>query len=195
MHDQHYWPECVDTMLWTFSVKAVIEILNLLQLDLDENTPTVKFYNIKNIMPNAHEYHTFGCSVYILNSKPQSGSIGPPKWEPRSRVGVYLGHSPMHEVSVALILNPVTVYMSPQYHVVYNETFLTVSHTRDETLPPTWDKMYKKSVESASSNTSDLEELCFKHLTDKLEDNFTDTFAADSGRRNFFRKTSFDIYH
>ena len=101
-------------MLWKFSVNAAIDILNFLQLDLNRNTPTVQLYNIKNIKPNAHEYHTFGCSVYILNYKLQSGSIGPPKWEPRSRVGVYLGHNPMHAGSVALFLNPLIGHLSPQ---------------------------------------------------------------------------------
>ena len=67
-------------MLWPFYVKEAIERLNLLQLDLDGNTPTAKFYNIKNIKPNAHEYHTFVCPVYVLNYKVQSFYIGPPKW-------------------------------------------------------------------------------------------------------------------
>ena len=81
-----------------------------------------------------------------MNYKLQSGSIGPPKWDPRSRVGAYLDHSSMHAGSVALIINPVTGYVSPQYHVVYVETFLTVSHMRYETIPPTWDEMCKDSV-------------------------------------------------
>ena len=96
-----------------FSVKEAIEILNLLQLDLDGNTPTAKFYNIKNIKPNAHECYTFGCTVYVLNSKLQSGSIGPKKWEPCSRVGVYLSLSTMHAGYVALIINPVIGNLSP----------------------------------------------------------------------------------
>ena len=77
LHAQRYWPECVETMLWPFTVKVTIERLNFLQLDLDGNTPTAKFYNIKNIKPNAHEYHTFVCPFYVLNYKPQSGSVGP----------------------------------------------------------------------------------------------------------------------
>ena len=149
-------------MHWPFAFKMAIEILNFFQLDSDGNTPTVKFYNIKNIKPNAHEYHTFGCPVYVINSKLQSGSIGPPKWEPCSRVGVYLGHSPMHAGSVALILKPVTGHVSPQYHAVYNKTFSTVSHMRYETIPPTWDKMCKNSLESATSDVFDLAGLWFK---------------------------------
>ena len=183
LHDQSYWPECFDKMIWPFAVKAAIERLNLLQLDLDGNTPAEKFYNIKNIKPNAHEYHTFGCPVYVLNYKLQSVYIGTPKWEPFSRVGVHLGHSPMHARSVALIVNPVKGNVSPQYHVVYDETFSTVSYMRDETIPPTWDKMCKNLVKSETSDAFDLAELWFKNLTDTLEDPVTDTFTANSGGR------------
>ena len=35
LHDQRYWPECVDTMLWPFSVKVAIKRLNFLLLDFD----------------------------------------------------------------------------------------------------------------------------------------------------------------
>ena len=114
LHAQRYWLECVDTMLWPFAVKVVIERLNFLQPDLDGNTPTAKFYNIKNIKPNAHKYHTFGCPVYVLNYKLLLGSIGPPKWDPRSQVGVYLGHYPIYAGYVELIINPVTGNVSPQ---------------------------------------------------------------------------------
>ena len=89
----------------------------------------------------------------------------------------------MHAGSVALILNPVTGHVSPQYHIVYDETFPTVSHTRDETIPPTWDEMCKNSVESATSDAFDLAELWFKQLTDTSEYHVTDPFAADSGGR------------
>ena len=56
-------------MLRLFAFKEAIEILDLLQLDFDGNTPTAKFYNINNINPNAHEYCTFGYPVYVMNYK------------------------------------------------------------------------------------------------------------------------------
>ena len=161
-------------MIWTFAVKAAIKRLNFLQLDLDENTPTAKFYNINNIKPNAHKYNTFGCPVYVLNSKLQSVSIGPPKWEPLSQVGVYLGRSPVYPGYVALILNTVTGHVSPKYHVVYDETFLTVLHMRNETIPTTWNEICKKSVESATRDTFNLEELWLKQLAGTLKYPFTD---------------------
>ena len=88
------------------------------------------------------------------------------KWEPRSQVGVYLGHSPMHAGSVALIIKPVTGHETPKYHVVYDKTLLIVSHMIDETIPPTWEKMCKNSVDSETSDVSDLVEPWFKQLTD-----------------------------
>ena len=42
LHAQHYWPEFVDTILCPFAVKAAIDKLNLFQLDLYGNAPTVK---------------------------------------------------------------------------------------------------------------------------------------------------------
>ena len=89
----------------------------------------------------------------------------------------------MHEISVALILNPVIGHVSPQYHVVYEETFLTVSHIRDETIAPTWDKMCKKSVESATRDTFDLSVLFSKQLTDTSEDPVTNPVTSNSGGR------------
>ena len=89
----------------------------------------------------------------------------------------------MHAGSVELVLNPVTGHVSPQYHVVYDETFSKVSHMRDETIPPTWDEMCKNSVKSATSDASDLAELWFKHMTVTSEDPVTDPFSDDSGSR------------
>eukprot|EP00957_Ditylum_brightwellii_P003988 303818-Ditylum_brightwellii.AAC.1 len=52
------------------------------------------------------DFHTWGCPVFVLYSALQSArSIGPPKWNPRARAGVYLGHSAHHAGNVALVLN------------------------------------------------------------------------------------------
>ena len=73
--------------------------------------------------PDMKMEHTFGCPVYILDSKLQSSSIGPPKWDPRTRLGIYVGRSPYHAGSVALVLNPRTGHVSPQYHLVFDDDF------------------------------------------------------------------------
>ena len=41
------------------------------------------------------------------------GGGGPPKWDPQACLGVYLGHSPSHAGSVALVMNPKTGLVYP----------------------------------------------------------------------------------
>jgi len=48
------------------------------------------------------------------------------KWDTRSRLGMYLVHSPCHAGTVALVLNPKTLHVSPQFHVAFNDMFTTV---------------------------------------------------------------------
>eukprot|EP00957_Ditylum_brightwellii_P044309 3362111-Ditylum_brightwellii.AAC.1 len=52
------------------------------------------------------DFHTWGCPLFVLDSTLQSAQgIGPSKWNPRARAGVYLGHSPHHAGNVVLVLN------------------------------------------------------------------------------------------
>jgi hypothetical protein len=51
------------------------------------------------------------------------------KWRSRSWLGVYVGVSNCHSGAVPLIYNPESTHVSPQFHVVYNEYFLTVANS------------------------------------------------------------------
>ena len=98
------------------------------------------------------KFHTLFCPIYVLDSRLQSaGGAGPPKWEPRSRIGVYLGHSPFHAGSVALVLNPTTGRVSPQYHVVFDDDFSTVPYMEAGTIPPNWEDLVTYSTEKATT--------------------------------------------
>ncbi len=68
---------------------------------------------------------TFGCPAYVLRNELQ-GNQPLPKWESRSRLGVYIGASPKHARSVGLILNLQTGLVSPQYNVRYDDFFETL---------------------------------------------------------------------
>lgn len=50
-----------------------------------------------------------------------------PKWEPKARLGIYLGPSDSHASTVAMILNPFTGLVSPQYYVKYDDEFKTTN--------------------------------------------------------------------
>jgi hypothetical protein len=140
------WPQMVDQMFWPFAIKAAAERMNSLHIDTEGHTPESKFYgvNIENIPVKI--FHTMFCPCYVLDSRLHStGSIGPPKWEPRSNIHVYLGHSPFHTRSVALVYNPSTGQLSPQYHVVFDDDFTMVPYMEAGTIPPHWSDILQTS--------------------------------------------------
>jgi len=81
-------------------------------------------------------FNTFGCPCYVLDARLQSDPKGVPKWELCARVGIYLGRSPAHASTVALVLNPKTGLVSPQFHVVFDDDFTTVPRIQKGTVPP-----------------------------------------------------------
>ena len=124
LHAQRYWPEYITTMLWPFALLAAADRVNNLHIDIEGQTPDMKFSKTAGMSTRVQHFHTFGCPVYVLDARLQdAGGAGPPKWDPRSRLGIYLGHSPSHAGSVALVLNPRTGLVSPQFHVVIDDDF------------------------------------------------------------------------
>ena len=114
-------------MLWPLALLSAADRLNHLHIDRDGQTPEIKFSGAIGNTTRLKDFHTFGCPCYILDARLQSaGGPGPPKWDPRSRLGIYVGHSPYHAGSVALVLNPKTGLISPQFHVVFDDDFSTV---------------------------------------------------------------------
>ena len=108
------WPQMVDQMFWPFAIKAAAERMNSLHIDTEGHTPESKFYGVDIENIPVKTFHTMFCLCYVLNSRlHNAGSIGPPKWEPRSNICVYLGHSPFHARSVALVYNPSTGHVNP----------------------------------------------------------------------------------
>ena len=97
-------------------------------------------------------FHAFGCPCFVLDSRLQSGISAVPKWEPRARLGIYIGHSPSHAGSVALVLNPRTGHVSPQYHVVFDERFSTVPYLGKDSVPPNWAELVETAREDASED-------------------------------------------
>ena len=95
------------------------------------------------------QFHTFGSPCFILYPKLfQKKSI--PKWIPCSRQAVYLGISPQHAGSVALVLNLKTGYISPQFHIVFDDDFTTTSARITNKLPDNWNELFKNNRELPS---------------------------------------------
>jgi hypothetical protein len=103
-------------MMLPFALKEAAYCLNQLSLHLDSQSCEATFFTVDQDFIDPLMHHTFGSPCFVLDSHLQSGIGGAPKWEPRSHLGIYVGHSPSHTGSVALVLNPQTGHVSLQYH-------------------------------------------------------------------------------
>lgn len=150
LHAMRMWPGMIDTMFWPFALKAAADRINALHLNPDgKSTPESKLHNVELSDLPVKNFQTLFCPVYVLDHRlHQAGSIGPPKWEPRSRVGIYMGHSPFHAGNVALVFNIKTGRVSPQYHVVFDSDFTTVPFMERGEEPPNWADLCQYSSES-----------------------------------------------
>ena len=79
---------------------------------------------------------------------------------------------------MALVWNPTTGQVSPQYHVVFDKNFTTVPYMESGTLPPNWQELTEHSSEM--STTEDVFKadtwLSDQQMVDAT-DQLTDPFA------------------
>jgi hypothetical protein len=145
LHAKRMLPEYISTILWPFAIKCYEDRMNNLTHRADGRTPFETLAGLESSPLRIKDFHTFGCPCYVLDHRLQSGQSMVPKWDPRARMGIYVGRSPSHASSVGLILNPRTGHISPQYHVVYDDDFTTVPYLRSETVPPRWAELVRES--------------------------------------------------
>ena len=68
LHAIRYWTEFITIMLCPFATKCAKDRMNYLHVDLNLETPDMRFSNTKAVNFQLKHYHTFGCPVYILDS-------------------------------------------------------------------------------------------------------------------------------
>ena len=70
-----------------------------------------------------------------------------------------MGHSPAHAGSVALVLNPKTGLVSPQFHVVFDDDFSTVPSLRSGSVPDNWHQLVRNSREKSTGGFHDVTKI------------------------------------
>jgi hypothetical protein len=116
-----------DLSLWTFAVNHAAWLYNRIPQRFSGITPMEMVTNVKSDHRELMRAHVWGCPAYVLEAKLQDGKKLP-KWNLRARMGQFLGFSKKHSSTVALVRNLHTGYVSPQYHVVFDDKFETVFH-------------------------------------------------------------------
>ena len=108
-------------------IQSTTSMTFAINIPTEENTisPLQKFTGT-SVQMKVTTFHTFGCLLYALDSVLASGK-NLPKWNARYVLGLYLGNSLRHARSVSQVLNLDTGRISPQFHVIHDEFFNTIT--------------------------------------------------------------------
>ncbi|KAI2507440.1 hypothetical protein MHU86_6932 [Fragilaria crotonensis] len=108
-----------------------------------------------------HDLHVWGCPVYVLDKSIADGKKLP-RWKPRSTRCVNMGLSSKHASTVPIVLNPSTGYITPQFHIVFDDWFSTISSSL-ESLPDfnsrAWAQLFGESYFQYPFNDEDETEM------------------------------------
>ncbi len=126
LHASLHWPDEFDYNLWPFALSYAAWIHNNTPEASNKLAPSELFCGTNLECTLLRRARVWGCPTYVLDPRLQDGKKIP-KWDPRSRRGQFLGFSKEHSSSIGLIRNLRTGFVTPQYHVVYDEVFSTVA--------------------------------------------------------------------
>lgn len=166
LHAAHRWPKAIHPSLWPSSIKHYVNLRNSLPTHFTpeqrqgrrklpaeyKQSPLSKFSKTE-VEPNLHHFHPFGSPVYVLENTLQS-QHSHNKWSDRSRVGIFLCHSPLHAKNVPLILNTQTGNVSPQFHCIYDDGFDTCK--TDAKFKSLWQSKAKLTVQKMAPSELDV---------------------------------------
>jgi hypothetical protein len=130
IHAAIHWPEVSDTALWPMAVAHAAFLWNHVPSPDTGLSPSDIFTKTRFPLEKLHDLHVFGCPAYVLDKKIADGRKLP-RWTPRSDRCVYLGRADKFASSVYLVLNTATGSITPQYHVVLDDWFATVTSSID----------------------------------------------------------------
>ena len=135
LHASACWPRAFLNHLWPYTLRCINEMHISVPKRLDDKS-ALQIFSGTSVLPKANTFRPFRCPVYILDNRLQAG-MKISKWHTSARVGLYLGHSPMHAKSVSLVLNITTGLLSPQFHIKFDNYFETVNK-RDDNFKMEW---------------------------------------------------------
>ena len=167
MHSSIHWPDSADPELWPLAVLHAVYIWNRVPSPETGLAPIDIFTKTRLPQSKLHELHVWGCPVYVLEKSLADGKKIP-KWKPRSKRMVYMGVSPNHAANIPLVYNPTTGTITPQFQVVFDDWFTTVTSDNRQ-LPdlnqPEWQKMFGDSI--------------YQYVPEENEDNTQPLSATD----------------
>ena len=148
LHAAIHWPEVADPTLWPMAVTHAVYLHNHMPSLTTGLSPIDLFTKTRWPQHKLHDLHVWGCPVYVLDKTLADGKKLP-RWKPRSIRCVNMGLSPKHASTVPLVLNVQSGYITPQFHVVFDDWFSTIA-TAISQLPdfnsPLWAQLFGDSI-------------------------------------------------
>ncbi len=141
-HAAIHWPDVADVELWPLAVLHAVHLINRIPREDTGRSPLELFSRTTWPISKIHDFHVWGCPVYVLDSS-LAGGRKIPRWKPRSSRCVYVGNSTKQGNSVPLVLNLETGKITGQYHVVFDDWFHTVDSTNNDTINFDHDDWYR----------------------------------------------------
>ena len=145
LHAALRWPAMTDASLWPMALSHSAHLWNITPKEESGLAPLEIFACSKFQFPIVQGQHVWGCPVYVLDPRLQDGKKIP-KWQPRSRRGMFVGYSKDHATSIGCVLNVTTKSITPQFHMVYDDWFSTVAN-EGLAPPPNWQDLVENASE------------------------------------------------
>ena len=144
IHAMIHWPQVIRVFFWPMLVQYTCEVDNHIPDPSTGLAPMDRLSRTKFSTSCLTDFHVWGCPTYVLHPRLQDG-LKLPRWEPRSKRGVFVGMSARYASTVPLILNLQTGSITAQFHVVFDDKFTTVPSitglTSDEPEPGNWEDL------------------------------------------------------
>jgi hypothetical protein len=126
LHAMAHWPTMVTESFWPFAIRHAVNLYNH-TTRIGHTASPWELFTGEPSTRQLVDYHVFGSPVYVLHKSLQDSAGSTHKWRSRCWQGIYLGHSPMHAGNVALVYNPLTTHVTPQFHVTWDDSFSSVA--------------------------------------------------------------------
>ncbi len=163
LHTMARWPSVIAEEMWPFAIRHAVTFHNS-SIQRDKQLSPHQMFTGESPKWSLNDFRVFGCPVFVLQKKLQDGDSFQ-KWRARCWQGVYIGHSSCHASSIPLIYNPTTTHITPQYYIVFDEGFTSVSTPTDIQNKSFFQDLYQKASWLPTSHyTCDDDEYFFDSL-------------------------------
>ena len=153
IHSAIHWPDVADSTLWPLAVEYAVYLHNHVPQLSSDLAPIDTFTRTRHPTRRLLDLRVWGSPTYVLNKVIADGKKLP-RWKPRSSRRMFVGLSKKHSSKAPLVLNLETGFISPQFHVVHDDYFATVSSSSD-TIPDFTSDVWRNLFGSATHYLSE----------------------------------------